>query len=156
MQYLWFPLHGIPFGVSLKINTTLLEARRTSTLDGPPCVKKGTRQYQTSPIFSIRSTPNCVSKIVNDIWCSNTVVFCIDTFKQKWIFWTSPHWVRLIDMFSRSSRYLSRRGKSLDLQTPHIRIKAKESLAHIPRDKENMATLRTTSPSRNTTREMRR
>jgi hypothetical protein len=55
------------------------------------CVRKGTRQYQISPIFSIPCTPNWVSKTLNDIWCSNTVVVCIDTFKQKWSFWTSHH-----------------------------------------------------------------
>jgi hypothetical protein len=46
---------------------------------------------QISPIFSIPCAPNWVSKTLNDIWCSNTTTFCIDTFKQKWIFWTSHH-----------------------------------------------------------------
>jgi hypothetical protein len=45
-------------------------------------------------------------------------------------------------MFSRSSRNLSRRGESLDLQTPHCRSKAKVTPTHIKRDRENMATLR--------------
>jgi hypothetical protein len=53
LQFLWWPLHGIPSRLPLKNNTTLLEATRTSTRDGPPYLKKGTRQYQTSPIFSI-------------------------------------------------------------------------------------------------------
>jgi hypothetical protein len=91
----WSPPHGIPSGMPLKNNTTLLEAMRTSTQDGPPCVRKGTRQYQISPIFSIPCAPNWVSKTLNDIWCSNTMVVYIDTFKQKWIFWTSHHWVCL-------------------------------------------------------------
>jgi hypothetical protein len=50
---LWSPPYGIPSGMPLKNNTTLLEAMRTSTQDGPPYVRKGTRQYQISPIFSI-------------------------------------------------------------------------------------------------------
>jgi hypothetical protein len=74
------------FRMPLKNNTTLLEATRTSTLDGPPCVRKGTRQYHISPIFSIPCTPNWVSKTLSDIWCSNTMVVCIDTFKHKWSF----------------------------------------------------------------------
>jgi hypothetical protein len=80
-QYLWSPLHGIPSKIPLKNYTTLLEATRTSTPDGPPCVRKGTRQYQISPIFSIPYTPNWVSKTMHDIWCSNIVIVCIDTFK---------------------------------------------------------------------------
>jgi hypothetical protein len=152
----WFPPHGIPSWMPLKNNTTLLEATRTSTPDGPPCVRKGTRQYQISPIFSIPCAPNWVSKTLSDIWCSNTVVFCIDTFKQKWSFWTSHHWVRHIDMLSRSSRNLSRRGESLDLQTPHSQSREKVAPTHKTRDREKMATLRTTSPSCNTRRVMRR
>jgi hypothetical protein len=80
------------------------------------------------------------------------MVVCIDTFKQKWIFWTFPHWVWLIDMLSRSSR----RGEILDLQTPHSRSREKAALTHTIRDIENMATLKTTSPSLNTIMEMRR
>jgi hypothetical protein len=45
LQCLWFPLHGIPSETPLNNNTTLLEATRTNTPDGPPYVKKGTRQY---------------------------------------------------------------------------------------------------------------
>jgi hypothetical protein len=71
-------------------------------------------------------------------------------------FWTSPHWVRLIDTLSRSSINLSRRGESLDLQTPHSRSREKAAPTHTARDREKMATLRTTSPSHNTRREMRR
>jgi hypothetical protein len=119
LQFLWWPLHGIPSGTPLKNNTTLLEATRTSTPDGPPYIKKGTRQYQTSPIFSIPYAPNWVSNILSIIWCSNTMVVCIDTFKHKWSSWTSPHWARLIDTLSRSSINLSRNDESLDLQTPH-------------------------------------
>jgi hypothetical protein len=134
----------------------MLEATRTSTPDGPPCVKKGTKKYEISPIMSITCAPNWVSKTLRDFWWSNIAIVCIDTFKQKWSFWTSPHWVWLIGMLSRSSRNLSRRGESLDLQIPHSRSRAKAAPTHMERDKENMSTLRTTSPSRNTRREMKR
>jgi hypothetical protein len=143
------PLHGIPLGMSLKNNTTLLEATRTSTQDGPRCVKKGTRQYQISPIFSIPYVPNWVSKTLNNIWCSNTMAICKDTFKQKWSFWTFHHYVWLIDMLSRSSRNLRRRGEILDIQSPHSLSREMETPTHKIRDRENMDTLRTTNPSRN-------
>jgi hypothetical protein len=84
------------------------------------------------------------------------VVVCIDTFKQKWSFWTSPHWARLIDTLSRSSRNLSRKGESLDLQTPHSRSREKAAPTHTTRDQVEMVSLRTTSPSHNTRRAMRR
>jgi hypothetical protein len=59
-------------------------------------------------------------------------------------------------MLSILSRNLSRRGESLDLQTPHSRSREKATPTHIARDREKMATLRTTSPSHNTRREIRR
>jgi hypothetical protein len=156
LQFFWWPLHGIPSGMPLNKSTDLLEATRTSTPDGPPYVKKGTRQYQISPIFSIPYAPNWVSKTLSVIWCSNTMVVCIDTFKQKWSSWTSPHWERLIDTLSRSSINLSRKGESLDMQTPHSQSKEKASPTHTTRDQVDMVTLRTTSPSLNTRRAMRR
>jgi hypothetical protein len=58
-------------------------------------------------------------------------------------------------MLSRSSINLSRRGESLDLQTPHSRSREKVAPTHKTRDRENMATLRTTSPSHNPRRVMR-
>jgi hypothetical protein len=79
-------LHGIPSGMPLKNNITLLEDTRTNTPDGLPYVKKGIRKYQISPIFSIPYAPNWVSKTMSVIWFSNTTVICIDTFKQKWSF----------------------------------------------------------------------
>jgi hypothetical protein len=118
LQCLWWPLHGIPSGTPLKNNTTLLKATRTSTPDGPPYVKKGTRQYQISPIFSIPYAPNWVSKTLSVIWCSNTVVVFIDTFKHKWSSWTSPLWARLIDTLSRSSRNLSRKWREFGSANP--------------------------------------
>jgi hypothetical protein len=140
----------------LNKNTIILEATRTSTPDGPPCVRKGTRHYQISPIFSIPCTPNWVSKNLSDIWCSSNATVCIDTFKQKWSFWTSPHWVQLINVLSRSSINLSIRGESLDLQIPHNRRREKEPPTHTTRYKSKMATLRTTIPSCNRRRAMRR
>jgi hypothetical protein len=140
----------------LKKNTTLLEATRTSTLDGPSYVKKGTRKYQISPILSITYAPNWVSKTLSIIWCSNTVTVCIDTFKHKWSFWTSPHWARLIDTLSRSSINLSRKGEILDLQTPHSRSREKVAPTHTRRAQIEMVTLRTTSPSCDTISAMRR
>jgi hypothetical protein len=42
LQCLWCPLNEIPSEMPLNKNTTMLEAMRTSTPDGPPYVKKGT------------------------------------------------------------------------------------------------------------------
>jgi len=50
-------------------------------------------------------------------------------------------------MFSKSRKNLSRRGKSLDLQTPHSRRKEKVAPMHKTRDRENMVSLGTISPS---------
>jgi hypothetical protein len=58
-------------------------------------------------------------------------------------------------MLSRSSKNLSRRGGSLDLQTPHNRIKENETPICMERDRENMDTLGTTSPSYNIRRVMK-
>jgi hypothetical protein len=129
---------------------------RTSTLDGPPCVKKGIGHYHISPIFSIPCAPNWVSKTLSVILCSNTVVVFIDTFKHKWIFCTSPHWARLIDTLSRLSKKLSRRGERFDLKTPHSRSREKETPIHTVRDRDEMASLRTTITSHNKISEMRR
>jgi hypothetical protein len=153
---LWWLLHGIPSGMPLRNITTFLEATRTNTPDGPPYVKKGTRKYQISPILSIPYAPNWVSKTLSDIWCSNTAVVCIDTFRQKWSSWTLPLWARLIDTLSRSRKNLSRNDESLDLQTPHSRSREKVAPIHKARDQVEMATLRTTSPSCDTRRAMRR
>jgi hypothetical protein len=97
IQFFWWPLHGIPSRMPLKKNTTPLEAMRTSEPDGPPYVKKGTRQYHISPIFSLPYAQNWVSKTLSAIWCSNTMVVFIDTSKKKWSSWASPHWTRLIN-----------------------------------------------------------
>jgi hypothetical protein len=88
-----------------------------------------------SPIFSIPYAPNWVSKILSIIWCSNTANSCIDTFKQKWSSWKLPHWAQLIDTLDP---YLRRNDKSLDLQTPHSRSRAKAPLTHTARDQFDM------------------
>jgi len=97
-----------------------------------------------------------VSNTLSDIWFSNTTSFCIDTFKHKWSFYTSSHWVRLIDMLSRLSINLRRKGESLDLQTPHIWSREKAAPTHTTRDQVEMVTLKTILPSHNTRRAMRR
>jgi hypothetical protein len=56
---------------------------------------------------------------------------------------------------SRLSINLSRRGESLDIQTPYSQSREKAAATHKTRDIEKMATLRTTSPSHNTIRVMR-
>jgi hypothetical protein len=58
-------------------------------------------------------------------------------------------------MLSRLRINLRRRGKILDLQTPHGLSREKMNPTRKTRDKENMATLKTTSPSCNTRRVMR-
>jgi hypothetical protein len=78
--------HGIPSGIPLNKNTTQLEATRTSTQYGPTYIRKGTKQYLISPIFSIPYATNWVSKTLNDIWCSNAMVVCIDTLKKNVFF----------------------------------------------------------------------
>jgi hypothetical protein len=140
----------------LKNSATLLEDTRTNTLDGPPYIKKGTRQYYISQIISIPCAPNWVSKTLSIICSSNTMVVYINTFKHKWNLWTLPHWAWIIDTLSRSSINLSRRGESLDLQTLHSRSRAKASLTDTTRDRSEMDSLRPTSPNHNTIREMRR
>jgi hypothetical protein len=122
------------FWDAIKENYYPLEATRTNTPDRPPYVKKGTRQYQISQIFSILYAPNWVSKTLRIIWCSNTMIVCIDTFKQKWSSWTSPYWSQLIDTLSRLSINLSRKGESLDMQTPHSRSRERASPNHTARD----------------------
>jgi hypothetical protein len=106
--------------------------------------------------ISIPYAPNWVSNILSVIWCLNTMIVCIDTFKQKWISWTSPHWARLIDMLSRSSINLRRNNESLDLQIPHNRSREKSTPTHKARDQVEMFSLKTICPSLNTRRATRR
>jgi hypothetical protein len=110
------------------------------------------KELDFTNIFHTLRTQNWVSNIMSVICCSNTTVVCIDTFKQKWSSWTLPHWARLIDTLSQ----LSINDGSLDLQTPHIRSRAKETPTHIARDQVAMASLGTICPSRNTRRSTRR
>jgi hypothetical protein len=58
-------------------------------------------------------------------------------------------------MLLRSRKNLGRRGASLDLQTPHSRSRERETPIYMERDRENMDTLGTTSPSHNRRRVMK-
>jgi hypothetical protein len=58
-------------------------------------------------------------------------------------------------MLSRSRKNLGRRGASLDLQTPHSRSRENETPIRMERDRENIDTLGTTSPSHNRRRVMK-
>jgi hypothetical protein len=90
------------------------------------------------------------------IWCLNTMVIYIDTFRKKWSSWIFPHWAHLIDMLSRSRINLSRNEESLDLQTPHNRSREKVTRTHTEKDQDEMAALKTIHPRCNTRREMKR
>jgi hypothetical protein len=83
-------LHSYPLGVLsgmlLRNNITLLEAKMTSIQDGPRCIKKGTKQFQSSQMSSIPCAPRWVSKTLNDTWFSSTTTVYIDTSRQKWSF----------------------------------------------------------------------
>jgi hypothetical protein len=156
LQYLRLPPLGIILGMLLRNNTTLLEATMTNIRDEPHCDRKGTRQYHVSQISSIPFTPTWVSRTPNNIWCSSTITFCIDTSKQESSFWTSHHWERHFNMLSKSSRNLNRRSESLDLQFPHNRSRVKATPTHIKKDRVRMDNLRTTSQRRKQRRVMRR
>jgi hypothetical protein len=84
------------------------------------------------------------------------MVVWIDAFKQKWSFWKSHHWARLIDMLLKSSINLNKRSGSLDLQIPHSRSREKVAPTNIKKDKKRMESLRKTSPSLKQTRVMRK
>jgi hypothetical protein len=111
-----------PSGMILRNNTTLSEVMMTYIPDGPHCGKKETKQCQISQISSIPCAPSWVSKIQRDIWCSSIMVFCIDTSKLKWNFWTSHPWARPTDMPSKSSRSSNKRRDNLGRGTPHKKI----------------------------------
>jgi hypothetical protein len=63
---------------------------------------------------------------------------------------------QLIDTLSRSSINLRRKAESLDLQTPHSRNRETKAPTYTTKDQVDMVALKTTSPSHNTRREMRR
>jgi hypothetical protein len=155
-HYLQSHSPGSPSGMLLRNNTTLLEVMMTCIQNGPHCGRKGTKQCQSSQISSIPCAPRWVSNILSDIWCSSTMVVCIDTSRKKWSFWTSHPWVRPIDMSSKSSRSLNKRCDSLGLGTPHNRSREREAPTHRTKGRENMDNLRTTSLSHKQRRTMER
>jgi hypothetical protein len=116
--------------------------------NGPHCGKKETKQCQSSQISSIPCAPRWVSNIQSDIWCSSIMVLCIDTSRLKWNFWTSHPWARPTDMPSKSSRSSNKRCDNLGLGTPHNKIQERVAPTHRTKDRENMDSIRTTSPSR--------
>jgi hypothetical protein len=131
----------------LRNNTTLSEVMTTCIPNGPHCGKKETKQCQISQISSIPCAPRWVSNIQSDIWCSSTTMLCIDTSRPKWNFWTSHPWARTTDMSSKSSRSSNKRRDNLGLGTPHNKIQEREAPTHRTKDRENMDSIRTTSPS---------
>jgi hypothetical protein len=138
---------GNPSGMLLRKNNTLSEVMMTCIPNGPHCGKKETIQCQISQISSIPCTPSWVSKIQSDIWFSSIAVLCIDTYRSKWNFWTSHSWARPTDMLSKSSRSSNKRRGNLGLGTPHNKSWERAALTHITKDRENIDSIRTTSPS---------
>jgi hypothetical protein len=116
--------------------------------NGPHCGKKETKQCQISQISSIPCAPSWVSKIQSDIWCSSTMVLCIDTSRLKWNLWTSRPWAWPIDMPSKSSRSSNKRRDNLGLGTPRSKNQERAAPTYRTKDRENMDSIRTTSPSR--------
>jgi hypothetical protein len=82
-----------------------------------------------------------------DIWCSSIVVLCIDTSRLKWNFWTSHPWARPTDMPSKLRRSSNKRCDNLGRGTPHNKSQERVAPAHRTKDRENMDSIRTTSPS---------
>jgi hypothetical protein len=124
--------------------------------NGPHCGKKETKQCQISQISSIPCAPRWVSKIQSDIWCSSITMLCIDTSRTKWNFWTSHPWARPTDMPSKLSRSSNKRCDNLGLGTPHNKIQERVAPTHRTKDRENMDSIRTTSPSRKQRRTLER
>jgi hypothetical protein len=124
--------------------------------NGLHCGKKETKQCQISQISSIPCAPRWVSNIQRDIWCSSIMVLSIDTSRPKWNFYKSNPWARPIDMSLKSSRSSNKRGDNLGLGTPHNKIQERVAPTHRTKDKENMHSIRTTSPSRKERRKLKR
>jgi hypothetical protein len=131
----------------LRNNTTLLEVMMMCIPNGPHYGKKETKECHISQISSIPYAPSWVSKIQSNIWCSSIVVLCIDTSIPKWNFWTSHPWARPIDMSSKSSRSSNKRRENLGLGTPHNKSQEKAAPTHRTKDRENMDSIMTRSPS---------
>jgi hypothetical protein len=147
---------GVPLGMLLRNNTTLLEVMTTCIQYRPHYGRKETKQCQTSPMSSIPCAPSWVSNILRSIWCSSTAEVCIVTSIQKWIFLTSHPWAWPINMSSKLSRSLKKRRDSLGLGTPHNKSRARENPTRRTKDRENMGILRTTIPGRKKRRKMGR
>jgi hypothetical protein len=116
--------------------------------NGPHCGKKETKQCQSSQISSIPCHTKMGIKIQSDIWCSSIMVFCIDTSRPKWNLWTSRPWAWPTDMPSKSRRSSNKRRDNLGLGTPHNKIQERAAPTHRKKDRENMVSIRTTSPNR--------
>jgi hypothetical protein len=111
----------------LRNNTTLLEVMTTYIQDGPHCGRKGTKQCQSSPMSSIPCTPRWVSKTLSDIWCSSTMVVCIDTSRQKWSFWTFHPWAWPIDMLVKIEQKLKQKTRQFGSANPSQQKQGKGS-----------------------------
>ena len=140
----------------LRNTTTLSEVMTTCTPNGPHCGKKETKQCHISQISFIPCAPSWVSKIQRDIWCSSIAVLCIDTSKLKWNFWTSHPWARPTDMPSKLSKSSNKRHDNLGLRTPHKKTQERAAPTHRKKDRENMDSIRTTSPRRKQRRTSKR
>jgi hypothetical protein len=68
LEYLGSSPLGTLLWMPSRNNITLLETTMTSTRDGPHCVRRGTKQCQSSQIPSIPCTPSWVSETLSDIW----------------------------------------------------------------------------------------
>jgi hypothetical protein len=136
-----------PSWMLLRNNTTLPEVTMTCIPNGPHCGKKETKQCQISQVSSIPCAPRWVSKIRSDIWCSSITVLCIDTSRPKWNFWTFHPWARPTDIPSKLNRSSNKRRDNLGLGTPHNKIQERAAPTHRTRDRANMDSIRTTSPS---------
>ena len=95
---------------------------RISTYNGLRCGSKEIKMCMIWRICSIPCAPSWVSKIQRNIWCWSTAVVCIDTFRRKWSYSTSPFLVRHISTLPKLSKNSNRKSETLDLR---IRSKGK-------------------------------
>jgi hypothetical protein len=140
LHYFHFHPLGVSLGMLLRNKTTMLEVMTTCIQYGPHSGRKETKMCQISPMSSIPCTPRYVSNIMSDVWCKSIVVFYIDTSKNKWSFWTYHSLEWPIDIFSKLSRSLNKRGAILGLGTPHRKRRERESKTCRTKDRENMGT----------------
>ena len=107
---------GIRFERASRKNIIPWGPMRTNTSNGPRCGSKGIKMCTKWRICSITCAQSCVLKIQREIWCSSTAVVYTKKFRRKWNSTTFHHLERHMVMPPRSSRNLSRRGETLDLQ----------------------------------------